>query len=814
MKNFYKLSILTVFAGLALQSCYDEKMEWYNPHTAISKSEIPLLVSTQIKNCDVLKSYLDESSSMKLGVGVVGTSYTEDNDYATVVSYNFNSIEPTTEFALCNVITDTKGTYNYDTPDALYNAAVKNNMNVFGHSLISNQYQNVDYLNNQIADKVTAEDDKNYINVAHDNEYNFSYSADPSEYQSYDGSEGQGWTCENAIGYGDDYVAASTPVTISTDVDFASTTDKGALWISTQDWSHSDNPSEVAEAVSSYIPVPSGSKLNFSFYVKGMNRSLPVETMKMKVMMLGVKGGSKLYPAAGASSATVEYTVTDDWTQITYKNLEVDGSCMTQGEKPVAAVRIAFDVTNSPNSDIYFDNLYLTVGSGSSTVTGTNYIANSYFDGNEGIYNWNIITNRSEKGTIAKATAKNGNDDSPSSGYCIKVSNPEKYNSAGDFKVNALFADGKTLTVGQRYRLTFYARSSVNNAIVEFSTSDKYMSKIPTNSQAPEDGKQEFALSTSWEKQVWEFTALTSDIGSMDFKFAKTVADYYLDDVTLCAISSSTSAKQTRTPNYVSSYDESMKSAILENVMNTYITNMMTRYDKIEAWDVLQHAVPDSPTTSSTSYLSSTGLSVGNGEFYWGDYMKEDFIYKPFIIARGVNSNAKLFLSESNLLNNEAKLNALAQYVSKLQSYNGKNYIDGLSLEIHIVCSTDVHVQAEIKRQIEEMFTNINNKFCTSSTFLIRIGELDVTIESDYEPSDAQLAAQAEIYEHVVKCYRNIVNSRNQYGIYFWKLTDAEAEQNVAKYHYRSLFDADLQRKHAYLGVCNGLTDTGTTTSY
>ncbi len=825
MNKYFKIGFFSAIAAIALQSCYDEKMEWYNPYTPISKNEIPQLIETQIGNCAPLKSYAANlSSDFHLGVSVLGSSYVENSKYASTVNDNFNSIQPSTEFALCNVVTDINGTYNYDMPDALYNAAINNGLSFFGHSLISNQFQNVEYLQNAIADKVSPSEEKNYVNVNDEHEYDFSYSFNLEDYQKFNGKEhyNEGWSFSSSV---DDayFNVGVQSLEITDGDDCAKSTDKACLWASTEGWEQGD-ATDVAQVVSDYIPVPTG-KLNFSFYVKGY--SLTGQTAKMRVRILGVeKGLNGLVPSSGGTSAyTSEIRLTNEWKQISFRDLVTNG-VVSDYTSPVPAVRIVFDITEAPNSYVYFDNLVLEVGGGSGeTVVGTNYIANSYFDGNEKTYNWSFVENRESVARMELGKSLNGTDNSKSGGNCLKVVNTASYNSAGDVTINAMFADGKTLEMGQRYCLTFYARADDNNAIIEFSTSNRSADKNPASAQAPADGKQSYALSTVWEKQVWEFTALTSDIGSMNFKFAKTATTFYLDDVTLTKKNTTTSsdAKSTRVPNYVSSYDDAMKAANLAGIMKKHIRNMMERYDKVEGWDVVQHIVTDNPTSTSY-YLDSKGLSVGNGEFYWGDYMKEDFIYNAFSYAKEFlkekKKDAKLFVSEGNLVHNERKQNRLAEFINRLQAYNGQKLIDGLSLELHLVCSTEIHTQAELLNQVTELFKNLNSTYCTNSgsddPFLIRIGELDVQIESDYLPSVAQLAAQAEMYEHVINCYRTIINQRNQYGVYMWMLSDSDVEQGGKSYNrHRSLFDEDFNKKHAYLGVCKGFDETaGTTASY
>ncbi|WP_081835043.1 MULTISPECIES: endo-1,4-beta-xylanase [unclassified Bacteroides] len=824
MNKYLKVGFVSAFAAIALQSCYDEKMEWYNPYTPISKSEIPQETEKLVAQCQPLKSYAaNASSDFHLGVSVLGSSYVENTKYAETVNDNFNSIQPSTEFALCNVVTDINGTYNYDMPDALYNAAIDNGLSIFGHCLISNQFQNVEFLQNAIADKVSPSEETNYINVSgNENEYDFSYSFNLEDYQLYGKDRehyNDGWSFSSNVS--DSYFNVGVQSLEITDGDdCVKSENKACLWASTEGWEQGD-ATDVAQVVSDYVPVPNTGKLSFSFYVKGY--SLTGQTAKMRVRILGVKNGlNGLVPASGGTSAyTSEIRLTNDWKQITFRDLLPDGT-VSDYSSPVPAVRIVFDITEAPNSYVYFDNLVLKV-SGGTSADGPNYIANSYFDGNEKTYNWSFVENRESVARMELGKSINGNDNSISGGNCLKIVNTASYNSAGDVTVNAMFTDNKTLVMGQRYRLTFYARADVNNAIVEFSTSNKSADKSPASAQSPAEGQQSYVLSTIWEKQVWDFTALSSDIGSMNFKFAKTATTFYLDDVTLTPLDEPSSAKSTRLPNYVSSYDDAMKAAKLSGIMKTHIENMMNRYDKVDGWDVVQHIVSDNQTSTSSTYLDSKGLSVGNGEFYWGDYMKEDFIFNAFTYARNVlkanNSKAKLFVSEGNLVHNEKKFDRLNQFINRLQAYEGQKLIDGLSLELHLVCSTEIHTQAELLNQVTELFKELNSTYCTGTgsedPFLIRIGELDVQIESDYLPSVAQLAAQAEMYEHVINCYRTIINQRNQYGVYMWMLTDSDVEQGGKAYNrHRSLFDEDYQRKHAYLGVCRGFDELAGTSAY
>ena len=95
---------------------------------------------------------------------------------------------------------------------------------------------------------------------------------------------------------------------------------------------------------------------------------------------------------------------------------------------------------------------------------------------------------------------------------------------------------------------------------------------------------------------------------------------------------------------------------------------------------------------------------------------------------------------------------------------------------------------------------------------LVRISELDVAFsythddETKVSPSAAQLQAQSDTYKYVIEQYKAIIPAAQQGGICVWSLTDADDEHEYwLKGDKPNLFNADLSRKPAYKGVCDGI---------
>ena len=82
-----------VLSGCLLGSCYDTKMEWYNPHegSEVGVSELPLSDEEKLERYDVLKAYIPRPDFV-IGLGMGMDFYVDDEAYKAIVDANFNSV--------------------------------------------------------------------------------------------------------------------------------------------------------------------------------------------------------------------------------------------------------------------------------------------------------------------------------------------------------------------------------------------------------------------------------------------------------------------------------------------------------------------------------------------------------------------------------------------------------------------------------------------------------------------------------------------------------------------------------------------------
>lgn len=137
------------------------------------------------------------------------------------------------------------------------------------------------------------------------------------------------------------------------------------------------------------------------------------------------------------------------------------------------------------------------------------------------------------------------------------------------------------------------------------------------------------------------------------------------------------------------------------------------------------------------------------------------------------------------------KCDKLIEYVNYIDQ-NGAT-VDGIGTQMHI----DITIN---KDNIVSMFQKL-----AETGKLIRITELDVKVNTA-SPTDENLKAQQEIYEYVIDTYKEIIPEAQQGGITIWTLSDHPDEHVYwIPDDAPNLWNADYERKPAYMGVANGL---------
>lgn len=174
---------------------------------------------------------------------------------------------------------------------------------------------------------------------------------------------------------------------------------------------------------------------------------------------------------------------------------------------------------------------------------------------------------------------------------------------------------------------------------------------------------------------------------------------------------------------------------------------------KVRAWTIVNQPMSDSDPTQLRS--GATIENIPDNEFYWNDYLGEDYLQKTLqIVKKYANTSDKFFIAESNLLNNPAKLQGLLNHISYIESIGGQ--VDGIAIRLDIGIATD-------KAAITDLL-----KALAQTDKLIQISGLDVGIgRPEAQATSADYTRQEELYKYVVQEYLKIIPVTRRNGINF-----------------------------------------------
>jgi GH35 family endo-1,4-beta-xylanase len=210
----------------------------------------------------------------------------------------------------------------------------------------------------------------------------------------------------------------------------------------------------------------------------------------------------------------------------------------------------------------------------------------------------------------------------------------------------------------------------------------------------------------------------------------------------------------------------------------------------VKAWDVVNEPMDD-----GNPYELKTGIGkeLAEDEFYWQDYLGEDYAVDAFkLAAQYGNSNDKLFINDYNLEYNLDKCRGLIEYVEYLESQGAR--VDGIGTQMHISTNSD-------KEKIIQMF-----ELLAETGKLIKISELDMGVEKQTpQATDQDYIAQAEMYKFVVEKYFEIIPAAQRYGITIWSPRDSPASSSWRAGEPIGLWTEGYDRKRAYAGFADAL---------
>lgn len=226
----------------------------------------------------------------------------------------------------------------------------------------------------------------------------------------------------------------------------------------------------------------------------------------------------------------------------------------------------------------------------------------------------------------------------------------------------------------------------------------------------------------------------------------------------------------------------------MKDFTDDYITTYVSRYKgKVAAWDVVNEAFED----SGNAYRKS----------FWYTHLGSDYIEHAFRLAHAADPAAGLFYNDFSIEQDTAKLNAVLKMVNQFKEKGVP--ITGLGFQMHITIHTP---NSAIARAFKK---------AAATGLKIHISELDISINEYHSKNklttfnDSLKQVQAAKYKSIAMMYRQYIPKAQQFGITLWEFNDRDTwiRSFVKQVDWPTLFDDDLNKKPAYEGFVEGLTE-------
>ena len=432
------------------------------------------------------------------------------------------------------------------------------------------------------------------------------------------------------------------------------------------------------------------------------------------------------------------------------------------------------------------------------------------------VYGHNLVWHANQNATylnslIAPDTIKTGAKGN--AGYAFKIVNPSA--DTLSYTVQCSYGFSSALTSGTSYELKFMVKGSTKGSIYPCLQSADYSS----------DNYSTVSVTNDWQSVDLTVNASAATRIRLIFSVGTFGGTLYIDDISLTPSNGSNLISNGdfetgaitgwggwggKSTYSISAYGEgynpgvtyvtktaAKKDSILTAEMQRYIKGMMAACNPyVDAWDVVNEPMSDYPDPSQLK--TGSGQTLTSDEFFWQDYLGKDYAVKAFNFARKYgNSDNKLFINEYGLEStSQAKLNGLLSYISYIEGQGAK--IDGIGTQMHVSTST------ADTTAIIAMFQKL-----AATGKLIKISELDIGIADNVLTSavtDAQLQAQAKLYNFIIRAYFKYIPAAQRYGITIWSPTDSPTSSSWRAGQPIGLWTLEYDRKRAYGGAADGLS--------
>lgn len=745
------------YFGLALlfisASCADDKFVDFKTEKPESIAQYEYLNAY-----DALKTYIDRSThpNFKLGVGVAANDFLKGEMVRSVAVANFDEVVAGNAMKYASIVAD-DGSMDFGTVTKFVEAAKTSGLTVYGHTLCWHSQQNNKWLNSLIANKPKPVDPSSVNRVLH--------------------------------------IVAGEP--------------KDNVW----DWEiyyDLDNVLEIGKQYTLTLRIKGSNPGAFSFWP-------------------GMKDGSNTH------YGFPECTSGEGW---------IDNTIVFTPTSSIDRLRFCF---GKLGGDLYFDDVVLKADGSEA-----NLLVNSSFDeddishwttvswmglsygveelGESGSTVWfeSIITNGDAEGEdvscfYATEDGKGGpyaapigetgtGADGVGRAFIVKsADNPAEDHSTQFFvKANTVLKEGDICKLSFKYKADKAAGS------------DSQTHKKP-GEYIFYDAGVSVNFTTQWQKFEKEFTVTEQMVTNEGVQPFQTIAwnlakfkeanTYYFDDIEF--------GIQKKAEGIPLTPEE--KKEVLTNELERWIKGMMEACgDSVTAWDVVNEPISGGGDDGNGNYALQSATNpddngVGGQNFYWQDFLGDDYVRIPIKFARkyfaengGNSGDLKLFINDYNLeswWDNNKKVKSLINWIKRWES-DGETKIDGIGTQMHV---SYILNEADQKKQ-EESIVNMFELLAASGK-LIKITELDMGIveKAFGEGIKTELVTfeqyqkMSDFYKFIIQKYFEIIPVAQQYGITQWAATDSPADSGWRKGQPIGLWDLNYNRKHTYAGFADGL---------
>ena len=745
------------YFGLALlfisASCADDKFVDFKTEKPESIAQYEYLNAY-----DALKTYIDRSThpNFKLGVGVAANDFLKGEMVRSVAVANFDEVVAGNAMKYASIVAD-DGSMDFGTVTKFVEAAKTSGLTVYGHTLCWHSQQNNKWLNSLIANKPKPVDPSSVNRVLH--------------------------------------IVAGEP--------------KDNVW----DWEiyyDLDNVLEIGKQYTLTLRIKGSNPGAFSFWP-------------------GMKDGSNTH------YGFPECTSGEGW---------IDNTIVFTPTSSIDRLRFCF---GKLGGDLYFDDVVLKADGSEA-----NLLVNSSFDeddishwttvswmglsygveelGESGSTVWfeSIITNGDAEGEdvscfYATEDGKGGpyaapigetgtGADGVGRAFIVKsADNPAEDHSTQFFvKANTVLKEGDICKLSFKYKADKAAGS------------DSQTHKKP-GEYIFYDAGVSVNFTTQWQKFEKEFTVTEQMVTNEGVQPFQTIAwnlakfkeanTYYFDDIEF--------GIQKKAEGIPLTPEE--KKEVLTNELERWIKGMMEACGgSVTAWDVVNEPISGGGDDGNGNYALQSATNpddngVGGQNFYWQDFLGDDYVRIPIKFARkyfaengGNSGDLKLFINDYNLeswWDNNKKVKSLINWIKRWES-DGETKIDGIGTQMHV---SYILNEADQKKQ-EESIVNMFELLAASGK-LIKITELDMGIveKAFVEGIKTELVTfeqhqkMSDFYKFIIQKYFEIIPVAQQYGITQWAATDSPADSGWRKGQPIGLWDLNYNRKHTYAGFADGL---------